>query len=67
MIRERRSICSGGLRKAKTKVTTAGIPAEIKTAILSVSYPEMLLNVVHLGPGNLSAVLGEAPQRSVVA
>lgn len=82
MIRERRNgndprgrgelgrhpgICSGGLRKATTKVTTAGIPAEIKTVILSVSYPEMLLNVVHLGPGNLSAVLGEAPQRSVVA
>ena len=50
-------VCSGELRKATTNVGVPGLQAEIKTVSLLVSYPEMLLDVVHLGPGDLSPVL----------
>jgi hypothetical protein len=32
-----------------------------------VTYPEMFLDVIHLGPGNLSTMLGETPEGTVVA
>jgi len=46
---------------------TPGYRAEIKIVILLVSYPEMLLDVVHLGPGDLSTVVSKTSQRTLVA
>ena len=40
---------------------------KVKIAILLVSYPETLLDVVHFGPGDLSPILSKTSQRTLVA